>query len=489
MAFPKNFLWGGATAANQFEGGWNADGKGPSTADVCTRGSRTNPRMITYMTKEGKVEQQLMFNFNAPEGATLGCFEGYDYPSHEGVDFYHRFREDIALFAEMGFKVFRMSINWTRIFPNGDELEPNEAGLKFYDEVFDELHSYGIEPLVTLSHYETPVGLTNKWNSWADRRNIDCFLRFATTCMTRYKDKVRYWLTFNEINNVTYSPWMPAGVATKDPAVIAAVSRNMLLASALTVKAARQINPDFQIGNMISYAPAYAYTCRPEDVLLQRKMQRNLNFFNDVQVWGAYPKMKLAEYANQGIDFELTEEDKAVLREGTVDFITISYYMTICCSTDPNAAKGKGNMVFGAKNPYLPESEWGWQIDPVGLRISLADLYSRYEKPIMIVENGLGALDVIAEDGAIHDDYRISYFRQHIEAMKKSIEEDGVELMGFTPWGCIDLISASSGEMAKRYGFIYVNKQDDGTGDNSRMKKDSFDWYKKVIATNGENLD
>lgn len=489
MGFPKNFMWGGATAANQFEGAWDADGKGVSSADVCTRGSKKLPRKVTYRTPEGKIEDQFMFSLNAPDGSQVGCFEGYDYPSHEGIDFYHHYKEDIALFAEMGFKIFRMSINWTRLYPTGLESEPNPAGVKFYHDVFDELLKYGIEPLVTLSHYETPVGLTNAWNSWADRRNIDCFIRYAKTCFREYKGKVKYWLTFNEINSVTFSPWMCGGVYSKDPQVIADATRNLLLASALAVKAGHEADPEIRVGNMLGYAPCYAYSCHPADVLKQRRSQVNLNFFGDVQVKGSYPKTKLKAYERQGIHLELTEQDKQILKDGTVDFLTFSYYMSTCCaSEDTGIATTGGNMTFGVKNPYLKSNDWGWQVDPVGLRIALVELYSRFELPIMVVENGLGAADTISEDGKIHDEYRVQYFREHIDAMKKAIDEDGVDLIGYTPWGCIDLVSASTGEMAKRYGFIYVDKQDDGTGDNSRMKKDSFDWYKKVIATNGEDL-
>lgn len=488
--FPKNFLWGGATAANQFEGGWNVDGKGVSTSDCCTRGSRTKPREVTYMTKDGKIESQMMFTVDVPEGATFVSVDGYDYPSHEAIDFYHHYKEDIALFAEMGFKMFRMSINWTRLFPNGDEEEPNEAGLKFYDDVFDELNKYHIEPLVTLSHYETPVGLTNKWNAWADRRTIDCFVRYAKTCFTRYQGKVKYWLTFNEINCIEFGGWMAAGVPTRDPEVIAAATRNQLLASALVVKAAHELDPNLMVGNMIGYSASYPHTCNPEDVMKQRIMQRSCDFYSDVQARGYYPSYKLKEYENKGIAFELSEEDKQILKEGTVDFITFSYYMSSCVSADPEVlANQSGNMMMGIKNPYLSASEWGWQIDPVGLRIALNDFYSRYQKPLMVVENGLGAVDKVEADGSIHDSYRIDYLRAHIEQMDKAINEDGVDLIGYTPWGCIDLVSASTGEMEKRYGFIYVNYQDDGSGDGSRSKKDSFDWYRKVIASDGKDLD
>ena len=488
--FPKDFLWGGATAANQFEGAWNVDGKGVSTSDCCTRGSLTSVRHVTYQTEDGQVESKIMFGLDAPKGAKFGAFDGYDYPSHEGIDFYHHYKEDIALFAEMGFKTFRMSINWTRIFPNGDDEQPNEKGLQFYEDVFKELKKYGIEPLVTLSHYETPIALTNKWNAWADRRTIDCFVRYAKTCFERYNGLVKYWLTFNEINCISFGGFMAAGVASRDPLMIAKATRNQLLASALAVQEAHKVNPDMMVGNMIGYGASYPYTCNPEDVLKQRKAQYNVDFYSDVQARGYYPNYKLKEYERANLDFELTKEDQEILANGTVDFITFSYYMSNCVSADPEVlANQKGNMLMGVKNPYLTESEWGWQIDPVGLRISLNDFYTKYRKPLMVVENGLGARDIVTEDGKIHDDYRIDYLRAHIEQMDKAINEDGVDLIGYTPWGCIDLVSASTGEMAKRYGFIYVDIQDDGTGDGKRMKKDSFYWYKKVIASNGVDLD
>lgn len=488
--FPKDFLWGGATAANQFEGAWDVDGKGVSTSDCCTRGSLTSVRHVTYQTEDGQVESKIMFGLDAPKGAKFGAFDGYDYPNHEGIDFYHHYKEDIALFAEMGFKTFRMSINWTRIFPNGDDEQPNEKGLQFYEDVFKELKKYGIEPLVTLSHYETPIALTNKWNAWADRRTIDCFVRYAKTCFERYNGLVKYWLTFNEINCISFGGFMAAGVASRDPLMIANATRNQLLASALAVQEAHKVNPDMMVGNMIGYGASYPYTCNPEDVLKQRKAQYNVDFYSDVQARGYYPNYKLKEYERANLDFELTKEDQEILANGTVDFITFSYYMSNCVSADPEVlANQKGNMLMGVKNPYLTESEWGWQIDPVGLRISLNDFYTKYRKPLMVVENGLGARDIVTEDGQIHDDYRIDYLRAHIEQMDKAINEDGVDLIGYTPWGCIDLVSASTGEMAKRYGFIYVDIQDDGTGDGKRMKKDSFYWYKKVIASNGADLD
>ena len=490
MEFRKDFLWGGATAANQYEGGWNACGKGVSSSDCCTRGSRTEPRKVTYRTEDGVVHADLMFGLDAPEGAQFGCFKGYDYPSHQASDFYHHYEEDIALMGEMGFKTYRMSINWTRIFPLGYEEEANEEGLAFYDRVFDACHKAGIEPLVTLSHYETPVGLTNKWGAWVDARTIDCFVRYVKAVGERYKGKVTYWLTFNEINCLSFGGWMAAGVPSKDPQKIADAAKHQLIASAKAVQLLHEIDPDNKVGNMIGYAVTYPHTCNPADVLKCWKSMNDCYFYCDVQARGYYPAYKLKEYEKNGVVFELSEEDSETLRKGTVDFISFSYYMTSCASADPKVlADQGGNMLFGVSNPYLKASDWGWQIDPTGLRLALNYMYDRYQKPLMIVENGLGAQDNVEADGSIHDDYRINYLRDHIIAMKEAVDEDGVELWGYTPWGCIDLVSASTGEMHKRYGFVYVDYQDDGTGEGERSRKDSFFWYKKVIETNGEDLD
>ena len=473
IKFPENFLWGGATAANQFEGGYREGGKGLSTADVMTGGTHTEARRITPILEEGTY-----------------------YPSHEAIDFYHRYKEDIALFAEMGFKTFRMSINWTRIFPNGYELEPNEEGLKFYDDVFAELKKYNIEPLVTISHYETPFGLTEKWNGWLGRETIDCYLRYCETIFNRYKDVVKYWLTFNEINILTHGPaaaFMSAGVMFDDirELTFGANGNNhyeecfqalhhQFVASAKAVQLGHSINPEFKIGCMIAYGKQYPYTCSPDDILLAQQKEEFSNYLcSDVQVRG--------EYSENNIDIKMEEGDLETLKAGTVDFYTFSYYMTSCVSNNPNLETTGGNLSMGLKNPYLEASDWGWQIDPVGLRTSLNEIYNRYQIPLMVVENGLGAVDTVEADGSINDDYRINYLKAHIEQMKEAID-DGVELWGYTPWGCIDLVSAGTGEMKKRYGFIYVDKNNDGTGTLNRTRKKSFYWYKKVIASNGEEL-
>lgn len=473
----KDFLWGGAVAANQLEGAWNLDGKGDSVPDHCTTGSAKEPKRLTAQIEPGTL-----------------------YPSHEAIDFYHHYEEDIALFAEMGFKVFRTSINWTRIFPTGMEEEPNEKGLEFYDRVFDCCKKHGIEPLVTISHYELPYALVEKYNGWEGRELIDYYMHYCKVIFARYQDKVKYWLTFNEINAGT----MPFGSLLSLGTVKGFTGyttelpdrpqeryqglHHQFVASALAVKYAHEHYPQFKMGNMSIFAASYPLTCRPEDVLLNQENMRRMNWYcADVQVRGEYPSFAESIWKKLGITVHMEEGDAEILREGRVDFFTFSYYMSSCISSDPSNGSGSGNIIAGVKNPYLPASDWGWQIDPKGLRWSLNEIYDRYRIPVMVVENGLGAYDKKEADGSINDDYRIDYLRKHIEEMIGAVE-DGVDLMGYTPWGCIDLVSASTGEMAKRYGFIYVEKYDDGTGDLSRKKKKSFAWYKKVIATNGEDL-
>ena len=488
MRFPKDFLWGGAVAANQCEGAYLEDGKGLSVPDMLLGGDVNTPR--TFLPKTDPT-----------------AF----YPSHEAIDFYHRYKEDIALFAEMGWNVFRLSINWGRIFPNGDDEQPNEAGLAFYDKVFDECRKYGMEPLVTLCHYEIPWAIVTKYNGFSDRRVIDLFVKYATTCFKRYKDKVKYWLTFNEINIPCMHPGMGNlyGLGIMDPEDVNSDHRiplsklkanpqrtfealhNEFVASALAVQAGHEINPDFMIGNMLAQAAVYSLTPNPKDMLATLDETNFLyNFCGDVQVRGEYPSFMSRYFKEHGIDTSfITDADKEILKRGPVDFYTFSYYQSKCVSTDENAEKAVGNMSVGVKNPYLKASDWGWQIDPDGLRYVLNVLHARYPKtPLMVVENGLGAFDKVEEDGSIHDDYRIEYFKPHIAAMREAIE-DGVPLIGYTTWGPIDLVSAGTGQYAKRYGFVYVDRHDDGTGDFSRRKKDSFYWYKRVIESNGENLD
>lgn len=474
----EGFLWGGATAANQYEGAWNIDGKGPSVSDMCTNGSHTTPKRITP-----EFEQNTL------------------YPSREATDFYHHYKEDIALFAEMGFKAFRLSIAWTRIFPTGMEVKPNEAGLQFYDDVFDECKKYGIEPIVTISHYEMPYALVQKCNGWYGRECIQYYVRYCEEIFRRYQNKVKYWLTFNEINAGT----MPMGAVLSlgtikgysgpitevpdEPQIRFQALHHQFVASAKVVKLAHEKYPWFKMGNMSIFATAYPYTCNPDDIIATQKEMQYTNWFtSDVQVRGEYPYYMERFFEENNITIKMEEGDAKILKEGCVDFYTFSYYMSNCITNDPNAGQSSGNLVGGVKNPYLKASDWGWQIDPKGLRYTLNEIYGRYGIPIMVVENGLGAYDKVEEDGSINDDYRIDYLREHIVQMKEAVA-DGVDLIGYTPWGCIDLVSASTGEMAKRYGMIFVDKYDDGTGTLERKKKKSFDWYKKVIASNGEDLE
>lgn len=477
-SFPKGFLWGGATAANQIEGAWNLDGKGLSTAEVV---QKADDRRKMSM---GDVTEETLAIALADKTDDL-------YPKRRGVDFYHHYKEDIALFAEMGFKVYRFSIAWSRIFPQGEDAQPNEAGLIFYDNVLAELAKYDIAPLVTLSHYEMPVVLTQKYNGWAGRETIAAFNRFTETVFNRYHDQVDYWLTFNEINTGTWgfheTGAIDKGLSEREQLQIRYQAlHHQFVASAIATKQLHQIDPNAKIGSMLARMQTYPATPKPEDVrAAQLEDEKNL-FFTDVQARGEYPEYMNRFFSENGIVIHMAEDDQAILLENPVDFISFSYYMTNVTQHN-QVDDGVGNMAVGGRNPYLKESDWGWQIDPVGLRITLNAMWDRYRKPLFIVENGLGALDKLEDDGHVHDQYRIDYLRAHIEQMKESIK-DGVNLLGYTMWGPIDLISFSTSEMSKRYGFIYVDQDDDGKGTLKRIKKDSFTWYKEVIASNGETL-
>ena len=473
----KEFLWGGAVAAHQFEGGVLNTSKGYSVADVMTAGAHGVPREITE-----------------------GVVEGKYYPNHGGIDFYNNYKEDIALFAEMGFRCFRTSIAWTRIFPNGDEETPNEEGLIFYDNVFDELLKYGIEPVITLSHFEMPYHLAKEYGGFTNRKVIDFFVKFAEVCFTRYKDKVKYWMTFNEINNqMNYMSdifsWTNAGAHfthyLNPELTMYQCAHYQLVASAKAVQIAKKINSEFKIGCMIAMVPFYPYSCKPADMVLSLQEMHNRWFFCDVHCRGHYPSYALKMFERKGYMLDITEEDKKDLANGIVDYIGLSYYMSNTVSSDVHkdeSASVDGGSSHSVKNPYIKVTDWGWGIDPEGLRYALNIMYERYEKPLFIVENGFGAIDVKEEDDSCHDPYRIDYLRAHINEMKKAVEEDGVDLMGYTVWGCIDCISFTTGEMKKRYGMIYVDRDNAGNGTLKRSKKESFEWYKKVIATNGEDL-
>lgn len=460
-AFPEGFLWGGSLAANQIEGAWREGGKGVSTSDLQPKGVH------------GDVVLRDAEYVNIKDDA---------------IDFYHRYPEDIKLFAEMGFTVLRTSIAWTRIYPNGDEAEPNEDGLAFYDRLFDEMARYGIQPLITLSHYEMPYGLVNKYDGWGGRETIDLFERYARTVFTRYRDKVRYWLTFNEINMALHAPFTGVGLlGERSKQEIYQAIHHQLVASARAVKACHEIIPEAKIGNMLLGGVRYPITCKPADVLKAQSVNREWLFFGDVQARGAYPNWIQRFFRENDIQLQITEQDHVDLKQ-TVDFISFSYYMSGCAAANPEQYQAsRGNIMRMIPNPHLNSSEWGWQIDPEGLRFLLNELHDRYQKPLFIVENGLGARDVPDADGEIQDDYRIQYLQQHLIQAREAIE-DGVELLGYTSWGPIDLVSAGTAQMSKRYGFIYVDRDDEGQGTLERRRKKSFFWYRDVIANNGANL-
>ncbi|MGR6544378.1 6-phospho-beta-glucosidase [Paenibacillus tundrae] len=470
-AFPENFLWGGATAANQLEGAYLADGKGLTTVDLIPTGA--NRMNIALGNLSSFVPQA-----------------GEFYPSHEAIDFYHRYKEDIALFAEMGFKCLRLSIAWARIFPNGDESEPNEAGLQFYDNVFDELLKYNIEPVVTICHFDVPVHLVETYGGWTNRKMVGFFEKYAKTLFKRYKGKVKYWMTFNEINMLLHLPYIGAGIVLEEgqdkEQLLYQAAHHELVASALAVKACHEIIPGAQIGCMLAAGMVYPYTSNPDDVWKAMELDRESFFFIDVQSKGAYPGYTKRFFREHNIHIEMQPEDADILQQNTVDYIGFSYYASRCTSADPEVLKNstEGNVFGSVKNPYLQASEWGWTIDPKGLRITCNQLHDRYGKPLFIVENGLGATDVLLDNDTVEDDYRIEYLNSHFAEMAEAIQ-DGVEILGYTSWGPIDLVSAGTGEMKKRYGYIYVDRNNDGTGTLRRVRKKSFHWYKNVIANNG----
>ncbi len=491
MSFPKDFYWGGATAANQYEGGWNEGGRGLALTDVTTGGTNTKQRLVTMIDKDGNPLALPSFGFSASkhEGAKFAVLDGYYYPNHMGTDFYHHYKEDIALFAELGLKMFRMSIAWPRIYPKGIEETPNAEGLKFYHDVFNELHQYNIEPLVTISHYDDPLYIEEELGGWSNRETINLYEKYCHTIFEEYKEDVKYWLTFNEINTTILAPIMLPKFPKEAVPPLYDKLHNKFVASARVVKYAHKNYPEFKLGCMIAGMVSYPLTCDPEDVLAnQEKMQTSFYYSGDVMVRGKYPNWAKREWKKYNVDYAKYEEDAEILKEGHVDFFTYSYYSTSCETTHSDASKSGGNFSLGYKNEYLKYSEWGWAMDPTGLRISLNDIYDRYNVPIMVVENGLGAIDTLEEDKSIHDPYRIEYMKGHIEAMDKAINEDGVDLIGYTPWGIIDLVSASTGEMRKRYGVIYVDMDDEGKGTLNRYKKDSFHWYHRCIDTNGRDL-
>jgi len=463
--FPDGFLWGGATAANQVEGGYAEGGKGLSIQDV-------TPKGITEPPTEGPTPDNL---------------------KQVAVDFYHRYAEDIALFAEMGFTIYRFSIAWSRIFPLGDETEPNEEGLAFYSRVLDELEKHGIQAMVTISHYETPLHLARNYGGWTNRAMIGFYERYCQVLFERFGSRVKYWLTFNEINSVVHEPFMSGAIPTPRQELteqdLYQAIHHELVASARVTRLARELAPAARIGCMIAAHPIYPLTPSPDDVVAAMHTAHDSYAFGDIHCRGEYPGYLLRHFREHGVDLNITEQDREDLKN-TVDFVSFSYYMSICETADPEAVSGPGNLMGGVPNPTLEASEWGWQIDPQGLRVIANDYWERWQKPLFIVENGLGAKDVLVEvDGAktVEDDYRIDYMNDHLVQLREAIA-DGAQVLGYTSWGCIDIVSAGTAQLSKRYGFIYVDRNDDGSGTLERYRKKSFNWYRDVIAANGANL-
>ena len=467
MTFPKNFLWGGAIAANQAEGAYNEDGKGLSVADILPVGA-DRFKNVELEIKEEKY-----------------------YPSHEAIDFYHTYKEDIKELSEIGMKCFRTSIAWSRIFPNGEDKEPNEKGLEFYDNLFDELLRNGMEPVITISHFETPLNLITKYGGWKNRKLIDFYVNYCNVISNRYKDKVKYWMTFNEINHAHTLPLIAAAIVVNEDENklqdIYQASHNMLVASAKAVIIGHEINKDFKIGCMLSLSPIYPASCKPEDVFESYELRRRSLFYSDIQMLGEYPSYFKRIEKENNINIEIEDEDIEILKKGVCDYLGFSYYRSSLHEAGMKILGNTGGLL-GKKNPYLSETKWGWPIDPLGLRYVCNELTDRYHKPLFIVENGLGAIDEVTEDGKIHDEERMEYLKKHVIMMNEAIE-DGADIIGYTWWGPIDIVSAGTGEMRKRYGFVYVDKDNNGNGTLKRIKKDSYNYYKQIIATNGENLE
>ena len=470
--FPENFMWGGAVAANQLEGAWDEDGKGLCIADI------NEFRDDIAIEKKGNEELNRAYIKEAVDSKEKV------FPKRHGIDFYHTYKEDLKLLAGLGLKTFRTSINWSRIFPNGDDKEPNEAGLKFYDDLFDEILKNGMEPMITVSHYEMPLNLTLSCKGWYSREVIDFFVKYCNTVFDRYAGKVKYWILVNQINLIGHESFNHLGVAEDVVEDLRSAKyqavHNEMVACARATKYAHEHHPEMQIGMMLCGGPDYPASCKPEDMLATLKHNQMEYFFADVLLRGKYPGYAFRFFEDQGIHVEFGEQDEEDFKN-TADFFSFSYYYTQVCSQE---SYEKGNDVY--RNKELPANPWGWTIDPVGFRILLNEFYDRYQKPIYVTENGVGYYDKL-EDGQVHDDYRVDYYREHIRQMKEAIR-DGVDVRGYYAWGPIDIISCSSSEMSKRYGFIYVDLDDYGKGTGKRIKKDSYAWMQKVIASNGEDL-
>nr|CCM44181.1 6-phospho-beta-glucosidase [Staphylococcus xylosus] len=484
MTLNDNFLWGGAISANQVEGAWNIGGKGMSVADVAT--FKPHVDVKDYKAHNAITTEKILEAKNEEDAKW--------YPKRRGIDFYHQYKEDIKLFSEMGFKTLRISIAWTRLFPTGEEEQANASGIDYYKNIFKELKKYNIEPIVTLSHYEMPLALSEKYNGWVDRKLVDLFVRYAEVCFKEFGEYVTYWLTFNEIDSVGRHPFITAGIVedkcigySLDEAIYQSL-HHQYVAAAIATNLCHKIIPGSKMGCMLTKLTTYPNTCNPEDVFLSLKSNLNNYVHADIQVLGEYSPLYKKQLENKGINIKMLPEDEKLIKENTADYLAFSYYMSRTESADASLEQTSGNTIMGVKNPYLPSTEWGWEIDPLGLKISLIELQDRYNVPLIIVENGMGAKDGLTKDGKVHDDYRIDYLREHIRAIIEAAEE-GVDVFGYTSWAPIDSISVSTSQMSKRYGYIYVDQDDLGEGSYKRIKKDSYYWYKKVIESNGEILD
>lgn len=489
MSFPEGFFWGGDISAAQIEGGWDQDGKSPVEADYLLAGDKNTMRYAYYRTEDGQVGKVMQHSGQLPPGAKYIMKEDEIYPNHTASDFYHHYKEDIALLAEMNFKALNLSLSWARIMPHGIAGGVNQAGIDYYRNVLKELRKYKIEPVVILHKYDMPAFFLEDCGGWRSRQLIQEYVAFAKVCMKEFKDYVNYWITFNELNVMKVMYDMNPNARPEEAQSIYEMEHNQLIASAKVVRLGHAMNQENKIGCMAAGIFTYPLTSDPKDqITAQKGKQDNFFFFTDIMMRGKYPSYAKRVFAEKGVKLEVSKQDQEDLMEGKADFLAFSYYCTSCITTHKAGEQGAGNLFSGVKNPYLKASDWGWEIDPEGLKHALHELYDRYEKPLFLVENGLGAVDILEEDGTIHDLYRIDYHRQHIEKMREAVEE-GVDLLGYTMWSCIDLVSFSSGEMKKRYGFIYVDADGKGNGSFKRYKKDSFYWYQKVCKTNGEDLE
>ena len=487
MGFRKDFLWGGDISAAQCEGAWDEDGKAPVEVDYMTGATATTPRQVTFQNSDGTYgKMPCLITAQLPKGAKYATIEGEFYPNRKGIDFYHHYKEDIAYFGEMGFKALNISISWARIIPYGKKNGVNQKGVDFYRNVLEECKKWNIEPVVTLYKYDMPVYYIEEMGGWTNRELIDEYVEFARVCFEEYQDLVKYWITFNEINVVTI---IGSSLESYDKQKLYEELHNQLVASARAVQLAHSINKNYLVGSMTAGIFTYPLTPDPKDVAENLAYMQEMFFYSaDVQARGYYPSFAPRIWKKHGIHLNITEEDKEDLQKGKADYFAFSYYNSNCITTHADSENMGGNISLGKKNPYLKASDWGWQIDPEGLKTALHTLYDRYQMPLLIVENGLGAHDTLETDGSIHDPYHVDYMKAHIAKMKEAVDE-GVDLFGYTMWSCIDLCAASTGQVTKRYGFIYVDVDDEGHGTFKRYKKDSFYWYKHVIETNGEDLD